>query len=168
VLLIIYTILAVLFRSFVQPVIIMFAIPFAFIGVFFGLFVMGEQLSLFAFIGVIALMGIVVSNSILLLDFINRARAAGRPLYEAVKESGMVRLRPILLTSLTILMGLFPMAFAIGGREQLLTPMAVSMFWGILFSTMLTLFVVPCLYVIVEDIKGRYPRIFKPGAEPGR
>ncbi len=165
---IIYIILAVLFRSFIQPVIIMFAIPFAFIGVFFGLFVMGEQLSLFAFIGVIALMGIVVSNSILLLDFINRARAAGRPLFEAVKESGMIRLRPILLTSLTILMGLFPMAFAIGGREQLLTPMAVSMFWGILFSTMLTLFVVPCLYVIVEDIKGRYPKVFGPGAEPSR
>jgi multidrug efflux pump subunit AcrB len=127
---------------------------------------MGEQLSLFAFIGVIALMGIVVSNSILLLDFINRARAAGRPLLEAVRKSGMIRLRPILLTSLTILMGLFPMAFAIGGREQLLTPMAVSMFWGILFSTMLTLFVVPCLYVIVEDVKGRYPKLFGPGAEP--
>ncbi len=154
---IIYVILAVLFRSFVQPIIIMFAIPFAFIGVFFGLFIMGQQLSLLAFIGIIALMGIVVSNSILLLDFINRARQAGRPLLEAVKESGMIRLRPILLTSFTILMALFPLAFGIAGSEADLAPMAIAMFWGVLFSTLLTLLVVPCLYIIVEDIKGKLP-----------
>jgi multidrug efflux pump subunit AcrB len=153
----IYMILAVLFRSFVQPIIIMMAIPFAFIGAFFGLFIMGEQLSLFAFIGIIALMGIVVSNSILLLDFINRARTSGSSPLDAVKESGMIRLRPILLTSITIVMGLFPVAFGIGGRESMIAPMAIAMFWGVLFSTLLTLFAVPCLYIIVEDIKKHVP-----------
>jgi HAE1 family hydrophobic/amphiphilic exporter-1 len=102
-------------------------------------------------------MGIVVSNSILLLDFINRARASGIAPFDAVKESGMIRLRPILLTSITILMGLFPVAFGIGGREAMIAPMAIAMFWGVLFSTLLTLFVVPCLYIIVEDIKKRVP-----------
>jgi multidrug efflux pump subunit AcrB len=152
---VIFVILAALFRSFLQPIIIMVAIPFAFIGVVFGLFIMGEQLSILAVIGIVALMGIVVNNSILLLDFINRARESGMPLRQAVIESGKTRLRPIMLTSLTTLGGLFPMAFGIGGSEPYLAPMAISMFWGMLFSTMLTLFAVPALYIISEDIKGK-------------
>jgi len=131
----------------------MFAIPFAFVGVVFGLFFMGAELSLLAVIGIVALMGIVVNNSILLLDFINRARESGMSLNDAVINSGKTRFRPILLTTLTTLGGLFPMAFSIGGKEPYLAPMAISMFWGILFSTLLTLFAVPCLYLIVEDIK---------------
>jgi multidrug efflux pump subunit AcrB len=152
---VIFVILAALFRSFIQPIIIMVAIPFAFIGVVFGLFIMGEQLSILAVIGIVALMGIVVNNSILLLDFINRARENGMSLREAVIESGKTRLRPILLTSLTTLGGLFPMAFGIGGSEPYLAPMAISMFWGMLFSTMLTLFAVPALYIISEDLKNK-------------
>jgi multidrug efflux pump subunit AcrB len=152
---VIFVILAALFRSFLQPVIIMVAIPFAFIGVVFGLFIMGEQLSILAVIGVVALMGVVVNNSILLLDFINRSRENGSSVHDAVIDSGKTRLRPILLTSLTTLGGLFPMAFGIGGSEPYLAPMAISMFWGMLFSTMLTLFAVPALYIITEDFKSR-------------
>lgn len=152
---VIFVILAALFRSFIQPIIIMVAIPFAFIGVVFGLFIMGEQLSILAVIGIVALMGIVVNNSILLLDFINRARETGSSLHDAVIDSGKTRLRPILLTSLTTLGGLFPMAFGIGGAEPYLAPMAISMFWGMLFSTLLTLFAVPALYIITEDLKAR-------------
>jgi multidrug efflux pump subunit AcrB len=153
---VIFIILAALFRSFIQPIIIMVAIPFAFIGVVFGLFIMGEQLSILAVIGIVALMGIVVNNSILLLDFINRARENGSSVHDAVIDSGKTRLRPILLTSLTTLGGLFPMAFGIGGSEPYLAPMAISMFWGMLFSTMLTLFAVPALYIITEDFKVRF------------
>ncbi len=153
---VVFVILAALFRSFIQPIIIMIAIPFAFIGVVFGLFIMGEQLSILAVIGIVALMGIVVNNSILLLDFINRARENGMSIREAVVQSGKTRLRPIILTSLTTLGGLFPMAFGIGGSEPYLAPMAISMFWGMLFSTVLTLFAVPALYVIAEDLKSRF------------
>ncbi|MBN2223167.1 MAG: efflux RND transporter permease subunit [Deltaproteobacteria bacterium] len=157
---IIFIIMAALFRSFLQPIVIMVAIPFAFIGVVFGLFIMGEQLSILAVIGVVALMGIVVNNSILLLDFINRARENGSSIHDAVVESGKTRLRPIMLTSMTTLGGLFPMAFGIGGSEPYLAPMAISMFWGMLFSTMLTLFAVPALYIITEDFKARLGKMF--------
>jgi multidrug efflux pump subunit AcrB len=150
---IIYAVLTIMFKSLSQPFIIMLAIPFAFIGVVFGLFVMGVDLSLNAVIGIVALLGIVVNNSILLVDFVNRARERGADIHDAVIDSGKTRLRPIILTSLTTLLGLFPMAFGIGGSEPYLAPMAISIFWGLLFSTPLTLFVVPCLYLIVEDIK---------------
>ena len=150
---VIFIILAALFRSFIQPIIIMIAIPFAFIGVVFGLFIMGEQLSILAVVGIVALMGVVINNSILLIDFINRARENGSTIHDAVIDSGKTRLRPILLTSLTTLGGLFPMAFGIGGSEPYLAPMAISMFWGMLFSTLLTLFAVPALYIITEDFK---------------
>ncbi len=150
---IMFIVLTLLFKSVSQPFIIMLAIPFAFIGVVFGLFIMGIGLSLNAVIGVVALMGIVVNNSILLVDFVNRARAKGSDIYDAIIDSGKIRLRPIVLTSLTTLLGLFPMAFGIGGEEPYLAPMAISMFWGVLFSTLLTLFIVPCLYLILEDIK---------------
>jgi multidrug efflux pump subunit AcrB len=156
---IIYIVLMILFRSISQPFIIMLAIPFAFVGVVFGLFIMGIDLSLNAVIGVVALMGIVVNNSILLVDFVNRARERGADIYDAVIESGKTRLRPIILTSLTTLLGLAPMAFGLGGSEPYLAPMAISMFWGVLFSTLLTLFLVPCLYLIVEDIKKKWAEL---------
>jgi multidrug efflux pump subunit AcrB len=114
---------------------------------------MGEQLSILAVVGIVALMGVVINNSILLIDFINRARENGSTIHDAVIDSGKTRLRPILLTSLTTLGGLFPMAFGIGGSEPYLAPMAISMFWGMLFSTLLTLFAVPALYIITEDFK---------------
>jgi multidrug efflux pump subunit AcrB len=149
----IYVILAALFRSFVQPVIILFTIPFSFIGVVAGLFIMDIELSLLAVIGIVALVGIVVNDSLVLVDFINRARESGVALYDAVIDSGKTRLRPVLLTSLTTIGGLGPMAFGLGGSEPYLAPMAISIVWGLTFATVLTLLVIPCLYVIVEDFK---------------
>ncbi len=154
----IYIILAALFRSYIQPLIIMVTIPFSFIGVVFGLFIMNVELSLMAGIGIIALIGIVVNDSIVMVDFINRARDKGMDIYNAVIETGKVRLRPILLTTLTTIGGLLPMAIGIGGREPMLTPMAVSIVWGMAFAVILTLIVIPCLYIIAEDIR---KKIFK-------
>ncbi|MBN1883767.1 MAG: efflux RND transporter permease subunit [Deltaproteobacteria bacterium] len=158
-LLIIYIILAALFRSYLQPFIIMATVPFSFIGVVLGLFIMNIELSLMAGIGIIALVGIVVNDSIVMVDFINKERDKGMDIFESVVETGKIRLRPILLTSLTTIGGLFPMAIGIGGREPMLTPMAVSIVWGLAFAVLLTLIVIPCLYIIVEDIKKRFRRI---------
>jgi multidrug efflux pump subunit AcrB len=153
--LLIYIILAALFKSYVQPLIIMVTVPFSFIGVVFGLFITNIELSLMAGIGIIALVGIVVNDSIVMVDFINRAREKGTNIYDAVIETGKIRLRPILLTTLTTIGGLLPMAIGIGGREPMLTPMAVSIVWGLAFGVVLTLVVIPCLYIIIEDIKQR-------------
>ena len=149
----IYIILAALFKSFLQPVIILFTVPFSFVGVVLGLFIMNVELSLLAVIGIVALVGIVVNDSLVLVDFINRARASGMKVYNAVLESGKTRLRPVLLTSLTTIGGLGPMAFGLGGSEPYLAPMAISIVWGLTFATVLTLLVIPCLYIIVDDIK---------------
>jgi multidrug efflux pump subunit AcrB len=150
---IIYIILASLFKSFLQPVIILFTVPFSFVGVVLGLFIMNVELSLLAVIGIVALVGIVVNDSLVLVDFINRARATGMKVYDAVLESGKTRLRPVLLTSLTTIGGLGPMAFGLGGSEPYLAPMAISIVWGLTFATVLTLLIIPCLYIIVDDIK---------------
>ncbi len=157
----IYVILAALFRSFVQPVIILFTIPFSFIGVVAGLFIMDIELSLLAVIGIVALVGIVVNDSLVLVDFINRARESGMSLYDSVLESGKTRLRPVILTSLTTIGGLGPMAFGLGGSEPYLAPMAISIVWGLTFATVLTLLIIPCLYMIVEDIKESIVRRFR-------
>ena len=151
--LLIYVILVALFRSYVQPLIIMATVPLSFIGVVYGLFISNVELSMMAFIGIIALVGIVINDSLVMIDFINRSREKGMNVEQAVIESGKVRLRPIILTTLTTIGGLLPMALGIGGREPMLTPMAVSIVWGLLFAMVLTLIVIPCLYVVVEDIK---------------
>jgi multidrug efflux pump subunit AcrB len=153
---IIYGALMILYRSTWQPFVIMMAIPYAFVGVIFGLFIMGIDLSMNAAIGIIALMGVVVNDTTLLVDFINRAKSQGASTYEAVVESRKVRLRPIVLTTLTTLLGVLPMAFGLGGDEPYLAPMAITMFWGVLFSTLLSLFLVPCLYMIIDDIQQKF------------
>ena len=153
---IIYIILAALFKSFSQPLIIMITVPFSFIGVVLGLFIMDVELSLLAVIGVVALVGIVVNDSLVLVDFINRARIGGKKLYDAVLESGKIRLRPVLLTTLTTIAGLGPMAFGLGGKEPYLAPMAISIVWGLAFASVLTLLIIPCLYMILDDIRVRF------------
>jgi multidrug efflux pump subunit AcrB len=161
---IIYVILAALFKSFIQPVIILFTLPFSFIGVVLGLFIMGEELSILAVIGIVALTGIVVNDSLVLVDFINRARATGMKAYDAVLESGKTRLRPILLTSLTTIGGLGPMAFGLGGSEPYLAPMAISIVWGLMFATVLTLLIIPTLYLIIDDISTYFTEKFRGGS----
>ena len=153
---IVYIIMALLFRSYLQPLIVMTAVPFSFIGVVYGLFIMDLNLSITALIAVVALVGLVVNDAIVLVDFINRSREEGMSAYDAVVASGRVRLRPIILTTVTTIGGLLSMALGFGGRESMLTPMAAVVVWGLLFSTTLTLLVVPCLYMIIEDIRQKF------------
>lgn len=152
----IYMILATTFKSFTQPFMLMAAIPFAVIGVFVGLIVMRTPMGMMSFLGIIALAGIVVNDSIVLIDFINRRRAeagdAGDRM-EAIIGACKTRLRPILLTSITTIFGLMPIALGIFGREMWMTPMAISIVWGLTISSILTLFIVPCLYTILEDMR---------------
>ncbi len=160
-LLLIYTILATQFQSFSQPLVVMAAIPLAFIGVAMGLLLTPTPVGLIALVGVVGLTGIVVNDSLVLVDFINKRRGLGMPLDEAIVEAGRLRLRPILLTSVTTIAGLFPLSLA-SERLPFLAPMARVIVWGLTFSTFLTLVVVPCLYRLDVDIAGRVSRWFAP------
>lgn len=150
--LIIYMILGGLFKSFLQPFVVMFAVPFGIIGVIIGHFVMNQSLSLLSLIGVVALSGIVVNDSLLLVDFINRARTKGMRRWRSIVMSGRVRMRPILLTTLTTTLGLLTLSFQTKGQAGYLAPMAISIVWGLLFATGLTLFLVPAFFAIGDDL----------------
>jgi multidrug efflux pump subunit AcrB len=156
--LLIYVILGAQFKSFIQPLVVMTAVPFSFIGVFIGLMVMGMPFSLIALISVVGLAGVVVNDSLVLVDFANKSRDAGLSAVDASIEAGCVRVRPILLTSITTIGGLAPLAFGLGGSSPMWKPMAISMCWGLGFATLLTLFVIPSLFCIVEDLRGLLTR----------
>ncbi len=153
--LLIYMILGALFRSFIQPLVVLLTIPLGLIGVIYGLFIHGQPMSLMAMIGVVALSGVVVNDSLVFVDFINRLRRAGVPRLQAIIRSGRHRLRPILLTTATTVAGLMPLMFEVTGSAAFLTPMAVSIVWGLLFATFLLLLFIPALYLIVDDIRRR-------------
>ncbi len=159
-LLLIYFILGSLFKSFLQPLIVMAAIPFALDGVVIGHLIMGEPLSFLSMMGLIALIGVVVNDSLILVDFVNRTKKEGTPTDEAILKSGMVRLRPVLLTTVTTVGGLVPLAFFSTGQAKFLSPMAISVVWGLSFATVLTLILVPCLYAVGEDLKPVFMRLF--------
>jgi multidrug efflux pump len=157
--LLIYLILGTEFQSFIQPLIIMFTVPFAFIGVVIGLVVMRHPFTLNAGVAIVALAGVVVNDSIVLVDFIKRARASGATRWESIVQAGCMRLRPILLTSITTILGVLPLAMGWGGVSLTWGPMAASLAWGLAFATILTLFVIPALYAIVDDIWARFGRL---------
>ena len=150
--LIIYLILASSFKSIVQPFIIMLAIPFGLIGVVIAFLVHGMPLSFMAILGIVGLNGIVVNDSIVLVDFINKLRREGINRHESIIKAGQLRLRPVLLTTITTVGGLSTVAYGIGGKDPFLVPMALSICWGISFATVLTLIVIPCIYSIVDDM----------------
>lgn len=150
--LIIYLILASSFKSLIQPFIIMLAIPFGIIGVVFAFLVHGIAFSFMAILGVVALSGIVVNDSIVLVDFINKLRKKGMSREDSIIKAGQMRLRPVLLTTITTAGGLSTVAYGIGGKDPFLVPMALSICWGIAFATLLTLIVIPCIYSIVDDL----------------
>jgi len=152
-LLIIYIILATIFRSALQPIIIFLAIPFGAFGVLVGLKVHGLPISLIGALGAVALLGIVVNDSLVLVDFVNKARRAGQPLLEAAIDAGARRIRPIILTSVTTIAGLLPMAMGWFGAEEFLKPMAITILWGLVFSTIGTLFVVPCGVMFFDTVR---------------
>ncbi len=158
-LLIIYGMLSIPFNSFIQPVIIMMVIPFGIVGAVIGHLIMGYSLSLMSMFGVVALSGVVINDSLVLIDFANRKRLSGLDKLTAIHLSGIDRFRPILLTTLTTFGGLTPMIFETSRQARFLIPMAVSLGFGILFATLITLLLVPCLYLIIEDLRHMVGRI---------
>ncbi|MEX1024150.1 MAG: efflux RND transporter permease subunit, partial [Planctomycetota bacterium] len=148
----IYVILGTLFRSFTQPFVIMGAIPFAAGGMIVGHLLLGRVLSFMSLIGFVALAGIVVNDSLILVDFVNQRRRAGESLLPALISAGRDRFRAIVLTSLTTMVGLSPLTFFASGQARFLQPMAISIFFGLLFSTLLILVVVPCGYAVLADL----------------
>jgi len=151
----IYIILVATFRSLTQPVIIMGVIPLSFVAVVWVFFLHGLPLSFLAIMGVVGLAGVVVNNSIVYLDFANLSKAAGNSVYDASLEAGAKRMRPILLSSITTVLGLLPTAYGIGGNDPFLKPMALSMGWGLALGTVITLFITPVLYNVFADIRSR-------------
>jgi len=154
-LLLIYTILASQFRSYVQPIVVMTTIPFAFIGVVLGLLVTGLPFSLNTLISVVALAGVVVNNAIILIDFINQERDKGVDRWHAIINSGSVRLRPIILTTATTVAGMLPLVFSSDPSSQAWRPLAVSFTFGLLFASLLTLFIIPVIYSMVDSFFGK-------------
>ena len=157
-LLLIYVVLGAQFKSFIQPIIIMFAVPFGMIGAMVGLLLSNATLSIVAMFGIVALAGIVVNDSIVLIDFINKYREDGYNKWYAILKGGSVRLRPIILTSLTTIIGLIPMAIGLGGKSPIWMPMANTIIFGLSFATLMTLFVMPALYAITTDLRSIFLR----------
>jgi multidrug efflux pump subunit AcrB len=152
-LLVIYAMLAIPFNSFIQPVIIMMSIPFGIVGAVIGHLIMGYSLSVMSMFGVVALSGVVINDSLVLMDFANRKRRDGEGCHDAIHHAGIHRFRPILLTTLTTFGGLAPIMFETSRQARFLIPMALSLGFGILFATVITLVLVPCLYMVVEDLR---------------
>ncbi|MCH7598482.1 MAG: efflux RND transporter permease subunit, partial [Myxococcales bacterium] len=152
-LVLIYALLAIPLRSYSQPLIIMAVIPFGLVGAIGGHVLMGKGLSMMSVFGVVALAGVVVNASLVLVHYINTRRELGLSLATAVKDAGVARFRPIVLTSLTTFVGLTPLLLERSVSAQFLIPMAISLAFGVAFATVVTLFLVPCGYIILEDLK---------------
>ncbi len=150
---IIYALLAVPLKSYIQPVIVMIVIPFGLIGAIAGHILMGQPMSILSVLGFVALAGVVVNDSLVLVDFINQERDEGMGIREAIEKAGGMRFRPIILTSLTTFAGLLPVLFETSLQAQFLIPMAISLSFGVLFATFITLLLVPAFYTILEDIR---------------
>ena len=148
-----YVLMSVLFRSYIQPFLVLFAVPFGLVGAMMGHWFMGLDLTLWSMVGMTAVSGIVVNDNLVLLDFINTQYKTTRNLYHSILHSVMARLRPILLTTATTFSGLVPILFETSIQAQFLIPMAVSMAFGVIFSTFVTLVLVPVLVMIFEDLR---------------
>ncbi len=150
---IIYCLLAIPFKSYVQPLIVMSVIPFGAIGAIIGHWIMGMDLTIMSLLGLMALIGVVVNDSLVLVDFINAKVRLGERVHEAVLIAAQSRFRPVMLTSLTTFIGLMPLLFEKATQAQFLIPMAVSLGFGIIFATFITLILVPVNYLLIEDMK---------------
>jgi HAE1 family hydrophobic/amphiphilic exporter-1 len=146
----VYLVMASQFESLLHPFVIMFTIPLALIGAVFALWITGSTLSVVVFIGLILLAGIVVNNAIVLIDFINQLRERGMEKLEAIVEAGRSRLRPIMMTTLTTVLGLLPLALGLGEGAEVRAPMAITVIGGLTVSTMLTLLVIPVMYAVMD------------------
>jgi multidrug efflux pump subunit AcrB len=156
----IYALIAIPLRSYAQPLVIMAVIPFGLIGAVIGHMIMGKAISMFSLFGLVALAGVVVNDSLIMIDFVNRAREDGVPLRQAVIDSGTQRFRAIMLTSFTTAAGLMPIMFETSVQAQYMIPMAISMSYGIVFATAITLFLIPALFMLHLDFFARMRKIF--------
>jgi len=150
----IYFLLVLLFNSFTQPILVMIAIPFGIVGVIITFALHGEPLGFIGMLGIIGLAGVVVNDSLVLVDHVNQLRKE-RPdenVFKLIVEGASNRLRPVILTTLTTLAGLVPLAYGIGGADPYMAPMALALGYGLLFATPLTLILVPCLYMTFCDV----------------
>ncbi len=163
-LIVVFALLAVPFRSYVQPLIVMSAIPFGAVGAILGHLLMGYNLSMISVMGMIALGGVVVNDALVMIDYANARRAEGVSAFEAIVSAGVRRFRPILLTTVTTFGGLAPMIFETSRQARFMIPMAISLGYGIVFATAITLVLVPSLYVITDDMIQRARSAF--GLEP--
>ncbi|MCB9665058.1 MAG: efflux RND transporter permease subunit [Alphaproteobacteria bacterium] len=165
--LLIYVVLAVQFESYLQPLLILAAVPAGAAGMVLGLLAFGLELSFIALIGGVGLVGIVVNDALVLVDFINQARADGMPAREAVVEATLVRLRPVLITTVTTVLGLLPLALGVAGVDPLLAPMAVAISVGLGLATAVTLVLLPVAYLVLDGLAGRRasPHVSQRGAD---
>jgi len=152
-LIIIYGLLAIPFSSYIQPIIVMAAIPFGLIGAIWGHVVMGMDVTILSGFGVVALTGVVVNDSLVMVDYVNRKRGIGLSEMESARQAGMSRFRPIILTSLTTFAGLTPLLLEKSLQAKFLIPMGVSLGFGVIFATFITLILVPSMYLILEDVR---------------
>ena len=165
---VIYILLALPLKSYIQPLLVMSIIPFGFIGAVVGHWIMGYPLSFLSILGLLALSGVVINDSLVLVDFINQKHRAGMSLWKSVIEAGVVRFRPVILTSLTTFFGLLPLLSEKASAAQTLIPMAISLGFGILFATVVTLVLIPANVLIVDDIGQFLKRITGRNAEPSK
>ena len=149
--LVIYMVLAAQFESFVHPLTVMIALPLAMVGALGGLYVFGHTINLFSMIGIILLFGLVTKNSILLVHYANQLRGQGMDKVEAIRTAAPVRMRPVLMTALSMIFGVLPAAIGLGPGAESRAPMAVATAMGMFSSTVLTLLVVPVIYLAVDD-----------------
>ncbi|MQM39761.1 Multidrug resistance protein MdtC [wastewater metagenome] len=149
----IFALLALPFRSYIQPMIVMMAIPFGVVGAILGHLIMGYSLSIISIMGIIALGGVVVNGSLVMIDYANARVREGASVGEAVHAAGVRRFRPIMLTTLTTFGGLAPMIFETSMQARFMIPMAISLGYGIVFSSAILLFLIPCLYLAIEDVR---------------
>ena len=155
--------LAVPLKSYVQPLIIMSVIPFGAVGAILGHLIMGWDVVFFSVLGIVALSGVVVNASLVLVHYVNTQRDKGLSVLDSVREAGMVRFRPIFLTSITTFIGLVPLMFEGSTAARPLVPMAIALGYGVLCAAFVTLFLVPCGYVILGDLS--LNRLTRPDAK---
>ena len=148
-----FVIIATMFRSYVQPLLVLAAIPFGLVGAVAGHFVMGHMLSILSVFGMVALAGVVVNDAIVLIERVNMNLARGMDFFEAVYQGGIRRFRAVMLTSISTIGGLSPLIFETSQHAQQLVPMGISLAFGVAFATVLTLVLIPCLFTIVNDIR---------------
>jgi multidrug efflux pump subunit AcrB len=157
----IFALLAIAFGSYLQPLVVMLAIPFGAVGAIIGHMILGMELSLVSIMGIVALSGVVVNDSLIMVSYANRQRERLGPA-QAIYEAGLRRFRPIVLTTLTTFGGLAPIIMETSLQAVYLIPMAVSLGFGIVFATALILFLVPCLYLVLEDAKALFGAASRP------